>query len=66
MTSRIDVWPACGRRAAVSYLSFPRLVWVCEIELSHMGKKQWKSRSGVPEIIFSPLSTIGKFWSMID
>ena len=27
-----------GRRAAVCFLSFPGLVRVCEIELSHMGK----------------------------
>ena len=39
MTSLIDVQPACGRRPAGRFSSFPRLVWVCEIEVSHMGKK---------------------------
>ena len=35
----------------VFYLSLG-LVQVCEIEISHMGKKQWKSRSGVREYTF--------------
>ena len=38
MTSSIDVQPACGRRAAVRFLSFPRAGTGCEIEISHMGK----------------------------
>ena len=38
MTSPMDVRPACGRRAAVRFLSFTGLVWVCEIKLFHMGK----------------------------
>ena len=42
MTSQINV------RLFVLYLSLG-LVWVCEIELSHSGKKQQKSRSCVRE-----------------
>ena len=34
MLSRIDLPPVC----AVRFGSFHRLVWVCEVEISHMGK----------------------------
>ena len=38
MTSQIDVRPACGRRAAVSFYLCKGLVRVCEKELSRTGK----------------------------
>ena len=35
ITSQIDVRPTCSRRAAVRFLSFPRLEWECEINRIH-------------------------------
>ena len=48
MTSRIDMRPACGRRAAVRFFFylFLGLVWVCEIEISRMGKN-----NGNPDLV---------------
>ena len=47
VTSRIDMRPAYGGRAAVRffYLSLG-LVWVCELEISHMGKN-----NGNPDLV---------------
>ena len=38
MTSQIDMRPACDRRAPARFYLSHRLLWVCEKELSHMGK----------------------------
>ena len=39
MTSPMDVRPACNRRAAVRVFYLLRgLVWVCEVQLFHIGK----------------------------
>ena len=61
MTSQIDVWPvrAADMRLFVFYLSH-WLVRLYVIELSHMGIKHRKSRSGVREylVIFARKNTI--------
>ena len=49
MTSQIEVRTACGRGAAVSYL-FHGLVWVCEIELSHILTHMGKN-NGNPDLL---------------
>ena len=56
MTLPIDVRSACTRRVVVHFISFQSAGTGCEIELSHMGKKQQKTRSGMREYLLTNLA----------
>ena len=54
MTSQVDMQPACSRRATVCVYLSHKLSWVCEIELSQMGKN-----NGNPDLVCKKIMTFG-------
>ena len=52
------MWPACCRRAAVRFLSFPRAGTGSEVELPYMGKN-----NGYPDLVCENKRSQSFTWS---